>query len=48
MKRSQSFPNGRGVVGEVFDDGDAADLRTDFKAALDALEAFECFDDGFF
>ena len=34
------------MVREVFDDGDAVDLGADFKAALDALEGGERFDDG--
>ncbi len=36
------------MVGEVLNDGDAADLGADFKAALDAFEGGEGFDDGFF
>ncbi len=46
-QRAQGFANGRGVVGKVFDDGDAADFGAHFKPALDALEGGERLDDGF-
>src|SRR5580700_9919080 len=42
---AEGFANCRGVVGEVFNDGDAINFRADLKAALDALEGGERFDD---
>ena len=38
---AQGFADGRGVMGEVVDDGDAGDLGAHFEAALDAFEAGE-------
>ena len=35
-------------MGEVLDEGDAADFGADFKPALDAFEGGEGLDDGFF
>ncbi len=35
-------------MGEVVDDGDAADFGTDFQPSLDAFEAGKCCLDGLF
>ena len=47
-QRAQGFANGGWVVGEIVDDGDAADFGANFETALDALEAGESCDDCFF
>ena len=44
---AEGFADGGGVVGEVVDEGDAANYSTDFEAALDAFKVGKGGEDGF-